>query len=169
MCKLEWIYWFLIPRIGPMKHIVFDCDGTLVDPHSKNRPLYPGIMELLKELREDGHLRYVWTGRDRASTLRILSENKVLSFFEEIFTIDDGSAKPSPEGLEKMLSGVNKKSICVIGDSYADMLGAKHFGVMSIGALWNNITSSEELRAYSADFLVKDPKVCSKVISVNLK
>ncbi|HLT23360.1 MAG TPA: HAD-IA family hydrolase [Bacteriovoracaceae bacterium] len=152
-----------------MKYIVFDCDGTLIDTLSSNRPLYPGIFDLLTELKESGHLLYVWTARDRISTLRILAENKVLPFFEEISTIDDDLPKPNPAGLTRMLGEIDKRSICVIGDSPTDIIGAKSFGVMSIGALWNNITSSEELEEYSADFLVKDPKVCSKVISDNLK
>ncbi|MFA5584735.1 MAG: HAD-IA family hydrolase [Bacteriovoracaceae bacterium] len=152
-----------------MKYIVFDCDGTLIDPLLSNRPLYPGILDLLKDLKDRGHLLYVWTARDRVSTLRILAENNVLSYFEEISTIDDDSPKPNPAGLKRMLGDVDKRSICVIGDSTSDIIGARSFGVMSIGALWNNITSSEELEEYSADFLVKDPKVCSKVISDNLK
>ena len=152
-----------------MKYIVFDCDGTLIDPSLKDRPLYPGILDLLSDLKQQGHQLFVWTARDCLSTLRILKDNQVLSFFEEVMTIDDALAKPSPEGLEKMLSKKDKKSICVIGDSPADILGARHFGVMSIGALWNKFTREEELREYCADFLVYDPKVCSKVISDNLK
>lgn len=152
-----------------MKYIVFDCDGTLIDPMESTRPLYPGVQELLKELKEEGHALYVWTARDRTSTLRILRDNQIFSFFEEIFTADDGSLKPNPEGLLKMLVGVNKQSICVIGDSYTDILGAKHFGVISIAALWNGISALEELQQFSPDFLVNDPKECSKVISVHLK
>lgn len=152
-----------------MKYIVFDCDGTLIDPMDSRRPLYAGILELLNDLKAQGHVLYVWTARDRSSTLRILKDNQVLELFEEITTIDDAAPKPHPQGLEKMLTGKDKNAICVIGDSSTDILGARHFGVMSIGALWNNITSREELEQYCADFLVYDPEVCSKVITDNLK
>lgn len=152
-----------------MKYIVFDCDGTLINPQKSTRPLYPGIFELITELKEQGHQLYVWTARDRISTLRILKSHDIFSLFEDICTIDDAKAKPDPEGLKRMLAGVSKDSICVIGDSSADIVGAQKFGVMSIAALWNQFSLSQDLEQFSPDFLVNDPKECSKVISDNLK
>lgn len=152
-----------------MKHIVFDCDGTLIDPLIVGKPLYSGVYELLQNLKLEGHALYVWTGRDRASTLRILKENQILALFEDIFCCDDGDRKPHTEGLEKMLAGVSKNLICVVGDTSADVLGAKHFGVTSIVALWSNEVDLNSIRDLYPDFLVKDPEVCSKVITLDWK
>lgn len=152
-----------------MKYIVFDCDGTLIDSGQSSCPLYPGILALLLELKSQGHQLYVWTARDRQSTLRILSNNQVLQLFESVYTFDEGPIKPDPSGLEKMLRGIAKDSICMIGDTFNDILGAQNFGVMSIAALWNNVSLFQELQSFSPDFIVYDPKECSKVITVNLK
>ena len=143
-----------------MKHIVFDCDGTLINPHILGKPLYSGVYELLQSLKLAGNALYVWTGRDRASTLRILKEHQVLALFEDIFCCDDGDRKPHPEGLEKMLPGIPKERICVIGDTFADVLGAKHFGVTSIVALWSNEVDLNSIGDLYPDFFFIDYLVC---------
>ena len=68
-----------------------------------------------------------------------------------------------------MLLGVDKKSVCVIGDTAADVLGAKQFGVVSILALWSQEVNMNSFRDLSPDFLVKEPKECSKLIALEWK
>lgn len=151
-----------------MKHIVFDCDGTLVDTRGPRYMLFPGIKELIMELAPH-HQLYVWTARDRLSTLRILDENGIGHYFEAFATITDCPPKPHVGGLQTLLGKTSKSSICVIGDSGNDMLGAKNFGVTGIGATWNGETNSEYLKASGADFIVSHPSECSKLIELNLK
>lgn len=151
-----------------MKHIIFDCDGTLVDTRGPRVKLYPGILELLTEL-SFLHKLYVWTARDRSSTLRILKELKVIQFFEEICTCDDALSKPHVAGLMRLVSDVAKQSVCVLGDSSADMLGAKNFGVLAIGVTWNNLEQDQILKDCGADFIVSHPRDCSKLIEHNLR
>lgn len=150
-----------------MKHIVFDCDGTLVDTSSFRYRLFPGIKELLTDLARE-NLLYVWTARDRHSTLRILEELGVHHLFENFATISDAPPKPHIGGLASLLGTTTKSSICVIGDSSNDMLGAKSFGVMAIGATWNAATSSDYLKDTGADFIVSHPGECSNLIQLNL-
>ena len=151
-----------------MKHIVFDCDGTLVDTTNSRYRLFPGIKELIIELATECML-YVWTARDRLSTQRILEENGVANYFEALATISDFPPKPHIGGLMSMLTGVSKSSICVIGDSSNDMLGAKNYGVIGIGAIWNGETNPDFLKDAGADFIVSHPSECSKLIRLNLK
>ena len=75
------------------KNVVFDCDGTLVDTSSSKYKLFPGIKELLHELSSEC-LLYVWTARGRSSTLRILEELGVISYFDSFSTVDDHFPKP---------------------------------------------------------------------------
>src|SRR5688572_28874148 len=116
-----------------MKHVVFDCDGTLIDTSVPKYRLFPGVKELLLELSLE-HTLYVWTARGRASTLRILQDLGVVHLFEGFSTIDDAPPKPHIGGLLNLLGSTAKESICVIGDSSNDMLGAQNFGVVAIGA-----------------------------------
>jgi phosphoglycolate phosphatase len=150
-----------------MKHIIFDCDGTLVDTNGPQYQLYPGIKELLTELSPE-HLLYVWTARDRVSTLRILEELELLPLFEDICTFTDAPPKPLTGGLLKLVGSRPKPAICVIGDSAYDMQGAKNFGVLALGAVWNVETNAQLLQESGADFIVSHPFECSKLIQLNL-
>ncbi len=150
------------------KHVVFDCDGTLVNTSIPKYVLFAGIKELLADLSAD-HLLYVWTARGRVSTLRILQELGVVSYFEAICTIDDAAPKPHVQGLGQLTGEFPKNSVCVIGDSSYDMMGAKNFGVLALGALWNGEAREDTLKDFGADFIVSHPAECSKLIRLNLK
>lgn len=150
-----------------MRIVVFDCDGTLLNTNTDRPGFFPGIKELLLDLAVDCQL-FVWTARGRASTLRILEENGVRHLFEAISTPDDAPPKPHVKGLFDLVGNAEKKSICVIGDSSMDMTGARNFGVLAIGAVWNQQANHIYLREAGADFIVSDPSECSKLIRSNL-
>lgn len=151
-----------------MKHIIFDCDGTLIDTSGPKISLFPGIEELLQELSTHC-LLYVWTARGRSSTIGILSELGVHNYFDSFSTPDDSIPKPHIAGLMDLVGRAPKHSICVIGDSPNDMLGAKNFGVLALGATWNKETQMEILEETGADFIVSHPSECSRLIELNLK
>lgn len=151
-----------------LKHVIFDCDGTLIDTSIPKYKLFPGIKELIQELSKDCVL-YVWTARGRASTLRILEELGVHQYFDSFSTIDDAIPKPHIAGLVDLVGTTSKESICIIGDSSNDMIGAKHFGVLALGAVWNPGASSQILKECGADFIVNHPSDCSKLIHENLR
>ena len=150
------------------KHVVFDCDGTLVNTSVPKYVLFSGIKELLADLAAD-HCLYVWTARTRVSTLRILQELGVASYFEAICTIDDAPPKPHIQGLIDLTGSFHKSGVCLIGDSSFDMMGAKNFGILGIGALWNGEARGEVLKEFGADFIVSHPSECSKLIRLNVK
>jgi phosphoglycolate phosphatase len=150
-----------------MRRVVFDCDGTLLNTNGDRPAFFPGIKELLLDLASDCEL-YVWTARGRASTLRILEENGVKHLFLGVSTPDDGFTKPHVAGLMDLTGDSPKNSICVIGDSSMDMVGARNFGVLAIGAVWNRNANASFLREAGADFIVSDPAECSKLIRSNL-
>jgi phosphoglycolate phosphatase len=158
----------LIKILGMRKHVVFDCDGTILDTSSFKYSLFPEVKDLLLELSTDC-LLYVWTARDRQSTQRIFKELGILHFFEAICTFDDALPKPHISGMVSLVGEFPKNSICVIGDTTNDIFGAKNFGVMSIGAIWNKEAKSLILKEAGADFIVSHPSECSKLIRQNLK
>ncbi len=149
------------------KHIVFDCDGTLLDTSQSRYSLYPDIKDLLINLSTN-HSLYVWTARDRSSTLRILQELGVVHFFEGFCTSDDAYPKPHIGGVGQMLGEINKAHACVIGDTVNDIVGAKNFGVKSIGATWNKSANLDSLIESGADFIAFSPLDCLSWLSNNL-
>lgn len=152
----------------PMKHVIFDCDGTLMNTSSTKHKLFSGIKELLLTHSKDCFF-YVWTARGRVSTIKFLEEFGIYSLFDDLSTPDDAFPKPHIEGLVKLVGTTPKQSICVIGDSPNDMIGAKNFGVLAIGATWNKEANPQILRESGADFIVSHPSECSKLIELNLK
>jgi phosphoglycolate phosphatase len=154
-------------QVSVKKCIVFDCDGTLVDTARLKYCLYPGIKDLLKALAGDSTL-YVWTARDRRSTLRIFEELGITGFFEQICTIDDALPKPHISGLSEMLNETQKNSICMIGDTTNDILGAKNFGIKSIGAVWNRGASEVTMKEAGADFIARTPAECLEWLTKNI-
>jgi phosphoglycolate phosphatase len=151
-----------------MKHIIFDCDGTLIDTSTTKYKLFPGIKELVQELSSDC-LLYVWTARGRSSTLRILEELGIYSYFDSFCAMEDSIPKPHIAGIFDLVGKAPKHSICIIGDSSNDILGAKNYGVLSIGAIWGEDARHELLQDAGADFIVSHPSECSKLIQLNLK
>jgi phosphoglycolate phosphatase-like HAD superfamily hydrolase len=151
-----------------MKHVIFDCDGTLVDTSSAMYKLFPDVKELLLDLAEVCAL-YVWTARGRTSTLRILSGLGIAAFFDAVSTPDDAPPKPNVKGLFDLVGKTPKAAVCVIGDSGNDMLGAKGFGVLALGATWNRGARTDVLTEAGADFIVSHPADCSNLIRLNLK
>lgn len=142
-----------------ISHIVFDHDDTLVDTSGLHKSVFSGVQELLDELAQQGIKLYVWTARDRASTLKYLKKLEILGLFEDISTATDCTPKPHPEGLEQMLMDVEASSVVHVGDSYTDIIGAKKFGCTSIGVLWahNDARSRETLEHFEADYIVESP------------
>lgn len=145
--------------MGAGRHIVFDCDGTLLNTQVKGLP-YEGIPELLHRLLADDCRLYVWTGRDRASTLRLLQEQNLLRYFHDMRTASEMTPKPHPQGLQDMLNGVDPSFVVVVGDSWADMKGARLFGASALGATWNPQASIEALTEFGAQALAATPRDC---------
>lgn len=146
-----------------MKHVVFDCDGTLIDTREIPYRLFPGIKELIQELARSCTL-YVWTARGRSSTLRILQENGIVQYFDAFYTADDGIGKPHVLGPSTLLGRAPKQNCWMIGDTTGDILGARNFGIKSIGAVWNGDDTTELLQDAGADFIATHPAECSKLI-----
>lgn len=116
--------------------IVWDHDGTLVNTDVRDFALFPGINELLFDLKNIGFDLAIWTSRPRASTLASIKRLEIAPFFGEIFCYDDGPSKPSPFGLQRVSDGRDKGEVLHIGDSLGDIEGAHAFGVDVIAACW---------------------------------
>jgi phosphoglycolate phosphatase len=98
--------------------------------------LFPEIKELLIACEKQDWALYVWTGRDRTTTLEILKALGIMPYFWDVRTATDGIPKPHPMGMEELVGDQDKQKIVMIGDSGADLNGANNFGCHFIGARW---------------------------------
>ncbi len=131
--------------------------------------LFDEMKDLLIKLIESGYRLYVWTARDRMSTISILKSLDVVKFFYEFRCLDDTIPKPHPKGLQEMLPGVDKSKVIMIGDSITDIQGAKEFGCKSIAALWCTHVNEDYLNDAGPNFKAKTPSECLEIIEREIK
>ena len=79
------------------KEYLLDQWGKLSSSSQYEYQAYEGIAELLHLLSKQGHSLYVWTARDRYSTVKILTDLGLLRFFEDLKRVQ--MLLPSPISL----------------------------------------------------------------------
>ena len=144
--------------------IIFDHDGTLIDTHTQDFKVFPGIKELLMSLRNSGFEIAIWTARSHRGVVESLKKNGLTSYVGEIYGHDDGPSKPHPYGLESLSSGFSKDKIIHIGDSMGDLTGASYFGIKVIAACWFSKELEENYSKYTP-FIAKSVDECKEIIA----
>ncbi len=107
--------------------------------HEKELELYPGIKELLDELREKNYKLAIATNAYRGSTLESLNHLNVADYFSSIACYDDvGRGKPAPDMLEKNLEDLKlePKDAIFVGDSERDLMAANSLHMDYIMINW---------------------------------
>lgn len=100
--------------------------------------VYPGVREVLDQLRAKGYLLGIVTGKS-SRAWNITSLKVELGRFDVIVADDDVQApKPDPQGIEKALHTLNvsPEHTIYIGDTLADFKAARAAGVRCMIALW---------------------------------
>lgn len=129
---------------------------------------YPGIMELLQELRRRKVRLAVLSNKPDDMTGFIAQK-----LFSNIFDIVRGQRegvlpKPEPQALWEILQALpcSKNEALYIGDSGVDMQTGKNAGVDTAGVLWG-FRSKKELRGIGAEFYAADPAELLSFISAH--
>jgi len=120
--------------------------------------MFPGIESLLKELHQSNISMAILTGKDRDSTISILSILGIKEIFESIITPDDKfEPKPSSEPVLAICSdlGISSKDSLFVGDSQLDMKCAVASNMKAIGCTWGVATENQLLDA-GADVIVEN-------------
>ncbi len=117
-----------------------DNFGELID-------VFPGIRELLQELKARDYKTGLVTSRLRQTTMQGLEKYELASYFDVIITADDTSKhKPDPEpiniALERLKSAPEQSMM--LGDTMFDIRCAKNAGVDSVLVGWALAVSDED-------------------------
>ena len=121
--------------------------------------LYPGIPQLLEELRSRRHLLFVASSKPRVFVERILQHSDLAKFFTTLYGSElDGRLQDKGELLAHALADQQLQGIdCVmIGDRHHDALGAANNGMDFIGVLYG-FGSVEEFSAHDFSRWVEQP------------
>ena len=97
--------------------------------------LYPYVDEVLNQLRAEGHLLAVATGKSRRGLNRVLTNMSLTDFFDATRCADETASKPDPLMLHQLLQTLNVdvSAAVMVGDTDFDLEMAANAGMKSIG------------------------------------
>jgi phosphoglycolate phosphatase-like HAD superfamily hydrolase len=137
-----------VSEIGILRSVV--GDSRLADAHGEFLGIYrtlhgelfggiyPGIVEMLGELRHERLLLGIVTGKSQAAW-EVTSKAIGLGGFDAVVTDDEvDQPKPQPDGISLALErlGLKPKEAVYVGDSTGDAKAARAAGVRFVAALW---------------------------------
>ena len=116
--------------------------------------LFTGVSEMVRELRQSGHLLAIATGKSRRGLQRALEATGLEGHFHATRCADEGHSKPHPGMLQWLMDtlAVTADRTLMIGDTTHDMEMARVAGVARL-ALAHGAHESCELLRY-------DPLAC---------
>lgn len=107
--------------------------------HDQLVTAYPGVPEMLAELRARGHRMAIVTSKVSALAMRGLTLTGIDGYFEAVVGMDNCKRhKPDPEPVQIALGllGAGTETSWFVGDSVHDMESGNAAGVATVGALW---------------------------------
>ncbi|HKB87196.1 MAG TPA: HAD-IA family hydrolase [Ignavibacteriaceae bacterium] len=111
--------------------------------------IYPGMKEILDELKSRGVLLSIYTGKGREAARITLKKLEIYDYFDLIITGDEVKEhKPSPEGIEIFLEKfkLDKNEVLMIGDAPSDIKAAHAAGVKVASVLWDSLAKHHVLK-----------------------
>ena len=110
---------------------------------------YPGIRELLEELKAQGHRLFVATSKPEGMSIEILEKFQLAQYFELICGATlDGTRSKKEDVIRYLLNQTGDMDhIIMVGDTKFDVLGAKEHGIPTIGVSWGYGTVEDMVSA----------------------
>lgn len=114
-------------------------------------PLFPGVAEGLAQLRAQGYLLAVATGKARRGLDRVLDDTGLRPLFAASRCADEAQSKPHPQMLEEILAetGVENGRALMVGDTVYDMEMARNARVAGLAVSYG-VHARERLLACGA-------------------
>lgn len=132
---------------------------------------YPGVPEMLRELRTAGLKLAVFSSR-KLTLMSSLEQAGIADFFEIVVQGDEVTHhKPHPEGLFKAFAGLEVKPerAAMIGDATVDILAGKAANVALTIGITHGFGTREELQAAQPDYIVDNVAELKSTLTAYLK
>ncbi|MBY0266212.1 MAG: HAD-IA family hydrolase [Burkholderiales bacterium] len=119
--------------------------------------LFDGARELLDELRDEGYLLGVATGKSRRGLDRAMADSGLAGFFDMTRCADEGHSKPHPGMLQAIIDGLatTPEQTLMIGDTTHDVQMAQAAGASAL-ALTHGAHGREALQSSAPLALLDD-------------
>ena len=133
--------------------------------------LFPGVEEMLAEVKARGYRTSIATSRLSESLHRALSHFDLYKYFDAIVAVEDiEEAKPAPDTIFKALDKLNAKpeNAIMMGDSRLDILCARNAGVPSVLVGWSATLAGKTKEDFAPgeapDFIIQKPEELFEII-----
>ena len=127
----------------------------------KENVLYPGIIDMLTELTDDGHTLYVATSKKQTIAHSVTDHFDITRFFKAI--LGCGLSKKKHELLDEIKTFETAKPMVMVGDRMHDMEAGKTSGYYCIGVSWGYGSQTELLNA-GAHTICESPHQIKKLL-----
>ncbi len=128
--------------------------------HNELARLYPGIKEVVIELKKKGAHVALFTGKGVDTTSITLDKFGLTPYFDYVVTGSDvTNHKPSAEGIRKILNhfGLQPEDVLMVGDAVPDVKASHEAGVRIAAVLWDSYGKDKVLQM-KTDFVFHDVK-----------
>ena len=128
-----------------------------------NIQLFPGIKEVLLELKKLGFQLGIITSNSRENVLASLEKNGLQGTFTFIYS---GSTFGKHKVINRWLKRehINAEEVVYVGDEIRDIDAAKKTGIKVIAVSWG-FNSHSALAAQNPDFLIEHPQELIDIVS----
>ncbi len=127
--------------------------------HDRMVTVYPGVVEVVRALKEDGVATGLVTSKNRSGALRGLTLARLEELMDVLVCADEvDNPKPHPEPVEKAvrLLGADTRATIYVGDSIHDMRSGRAAGVRTAAVLWGPFGRSH-LEGAQPDYWLATP------------
>jgi phosphoglycolate phosphatase len=132
--------------------------------------LYPGTLDTLKALTQEGFRLGVVTNKDRRLTVKLLTALNLDSYFEIIVAGGDTArGKPSPEPLLLALkkTGTDARETLFVGDSQNDVQAARAAGI-AVWAFEHGYNHGEPIQTANPDQVLAGYDHLARALGITL-
>jgi phosphoglycolate phosphatase len=101
----------------------------------RSRP-YPGVPELLQELRERGFALAVATTKRSGTARKLAAAVGLLPLLDHVQGTDGLPPKPAPDVVHAAIRAVGGRGVCMVGDTTHDVLAGRAAGLCTYAVSW---------------------------------
>lgn len=136
--------------------------------HDARVTAYPGVVDMVRRIREAGHRTALVTSKNRYGAERGLNLVGLRDAIELIVGADDVThPKPHAEPVEQALArlGVTTSGCLFVGDSHHDVFSGRAAGVGTVGVTWGPFDRAH-LEASAPDFYCNTPTELLELLGI---
>lgn len=136
-----------------------------VDYEMGNFEIYPGVLEVIPKLKEQGYNLGIVTSKFKVAAWPSFTYYGLEKYFDVFISLDEvEKPKPDRNPIDVALSYFkdHKKAI-MIGDNQGDILAGKNAGIYSAGVAWS-FKGKAHLLDVNPDFILEDMQDIFRII-----